>query len=89
MSYPFRRFLTLPLVAFDSVRMGMQNNPRTGNNAMMMSSFFMILLLGNGADKLTTRGGVGSKYEQYRRANRFYVPYFAADYSFRHPQIKQ
>ena len=63
MSNSFRRFLTLPLVAFDSVRMGMQNNPKTANNTMMMSSFFMILLLGNGADKLTTYGGVGAKYE--------------------------
>ena len=84
-----RRFFAMPLVAFDWVRIGMNNNPRSGNYVMMMSSFVAILIVGNGADKMTTAGGLASKYESYRRANRYFVPYFMAGYQYRFPEIKQ
>ena len=81
----FRRVLAMPLVGCDTVRKFMQNNPKTGNYAMMMSSFVVILTMGNGADKLTTRANLANSYESFRRANRGYVPYMLADYSYRFP----
>ena len=84
-----RRFLAQPLVAFDFVRNSMHSHPKTSNFYMMMTSFFFILFVGNGADKLTTFNGISSKYERFRRANRFYIPYFAADYHFRPAKINQ
>ena len=55
----------------------------------MMGCFFGVFIMGTGADKLTTLGGMRSKYERYRMANRFFVPYWVANYSYRFPQIKQ
>ena len=66
MSNSVRRFLASPLIMFDTVRNFMQTNPRTANYTMMWTSFCMLLLLGNGAEKLTVRGGVRSQYERYR-----------------------
>ena len=88
-SNSLRRFLAQPLVIFDSVRVNMQKNPRSGNFMMMLGSMATILMMGNGADKLTTARGVTSSYEHYRRTSRMYVPYLFADYSYRFPQIRQ
>ena len=57
-SNSLRRFLAVPLTAFDSVRMGLQNHPKPANYAFMWLSFVVIMLVGNGADKMTTRGGL-------------------------------
>ena len=89
MSNSVRRFLASPLVLFDTTRNFMQSNPKTANYTMMWTSFGVLLLIGNGAEKLTVRGGVKSQYERYRMANRFFIPYWMADYNFRFPQIKQ
>ena len=89
-SHSFRRICAIPLMAFDSIRLGMQTNPKTANYTMMMSSFVAVLVLGNGADKLTTRyGGIANEYESIRRSKRHYVPYFLVGYQFKHPQLKQ
>ena len=85
----FRRFMATPLLAFDSVRVGMQSNPKQANYAMMMSLFVVILMAGNGADKLTTRSSsVAAKFEAYRRLNRIYIPYFIADFRYRFPNLE-
>ena len=86
----FRRIMAIPLYAFDSVRAGLQANPKPGNYMFMMTSFVVILMVGNGADKLTTKwGSVANSYETYRRVNRYFIPYFIADYRYKFPQIKQ
>ena len=85
----FRRFCATPLLMFDQVRLSMQKHPKPSNGIMMMSSFVVLLCLGNGAEKLSTQNSVGRQYEKLRRANRLYMPYFLADYSYRFPQIKQ
>ena len=84
-SNSLRRFMAQPLYAFDWVRNGVQNNPRTGNAAMLFSSFAAIFILGNGAEKLTCKQGVTKQYEQLRKANRYFVPYWVADYSYKFP----
>ena len=84
----FRRFCATPLLAFDQVRHTMQTSPKPSNYIMMMTSFVAILCLGNGADKFTTMGNISKSYEQYRRSQRFFMPYFIRNYSYRHPQIK-
>ena len=88
-SNSLRRFLAQPLGIFDMVRNTMQTNPRTGNYAMMMSSFVVILLVGNGADKMVTNKGLGARYERYRRINRMLIPYAVADYRYAMPDLKQ
>ena len=82
-SHSLRRFIAQPLVSFDFVRNNMKNSPKSTNFYMMMTSIFFIFFVGNGADKLTTSSGIRARYERIRRANRFYVPYFAANYRFR------
>ena len=88
-SNSLRRFFSMPLVAFDWVRIGMHNNPKSGNYTMMMASFAAIFVIGNGADKFTTSNNIAGTYDRLRRLNRYYVPYFLADYSYKFPQIGQ
>ena len=88
-SNTLRRFMAQPLVGFDWVRQMMANNPRTANTMMMMSMFATIFALGNGAEKMICGSGVTQQYEKLRKANRYFVPYWVADYSYRFPQIKQ
>ena len=84
-----RRFMSMPLLAFDWVRNGMLANPRTGNYTMMYTCFLVIFTIGNGAEKLTCNGNIASKYEKLRKANRFYLPYFISDYRFKFPQVNR
>ena len=84
-----RRFMAIPLLAFDWVRQTSLSNPRQMNYVVMWTSLVVIMTVGNGADKLTTSGGVATQYEKFRRANRYFMPYFIADYKFKFPQVKQ
>ena len=67
----------------------MQKSPKSANYYALMFSFFTLLFLGNGADKITTRGNIASRYESLRNANRYYIPYSIANYSYNFPNVKQ
>ena len=84
-----RRLLSRPLAVFNLFREQRMTNPRLANFSMSLGIMFLGACLGSGAEKLTLRNSLDAKYEALRKAERGFVPFFLADYSYKFPQVKK
>ena len=82
-----RQILRVPMGMFDEYRALCFKSPRLMNFLMMYTGLVALLFFGKGIEKLCVQGEA-SRYEQARRARRFYLPYFLASYKFRYPEHK-
>ena len=80
-----REIFRVPMGIFDSYRALCFTTPRAMNFYMMTVGWVAMLFFGKGMEKIAIRGSEHTRYEGYRRARRFYIPYFLASYKFRFP----
>ena len=73
---------------FDQYRGLCFSSPRLMNFYMMNMVWISMLFFGKGMEKIALTGGDNIRYESFRRARRFYIPYFIAGYKFRFPLNK-
>ena len=74
---------------FDEYRALCFKYPRAMNYLMMNLGLFSVLYFGKGIEKMNVNhSGNQRAYESSRRAHRFYVPYFIANYKWRFPENK-
>ncbi len=83
-----REIVRVPLGMWDEYRALCFKQPRAMNFWMMNAFLITILFLGKGVEKLSITSNHASAYEASRRAHRFYIPYFFADYRWRFPVNK-
>ena len=82
-----RQIVRVPLGVFDEYRALCTKSPRMMNFFMMYTGMLAMLYFGRGIERLCM-AGEATRYEETRRARRFYVPYFLASYKFRFPENK-
>jgi len=83
-----RQIFRVPMSIFDQYRGLCLTSPRLMNFYMMNMIWISFLFLGKGVEKLALYSGENFRYESFRRARRFYIPYCFASYQFRFPVNK-
>ena len=83
-----REIFRVPMSIFDKYRGLCLTSPRLMNFYMMNMIWMSFLFFGKGVEKLALNSGENTRYESFRRARRFYIPYCFASYKFRFPVNK-
>ena len=63
------------------------SHPKRANMTRLAFMMTFTLVAGHGAEKLVCRNEVERELEQTRSMNRWYVPYWMADYSYKYKRV--
>ena len=78
-----RTTLRVPLSSFDMFRSLYERHPKWINYYLLNAFVVTALIVGKGAENITSKQGRVARYELRRRARRLFIPYSLMGYKWR------